>query len=139
MTPLIGIGTGFTGLPVSVPQKTRGNTTRARVFLQNRMKNLAIAVQVSIDTAVRHCEVKFSGRELGYRRRRSRSCSGFVLVTGGWGGGRRGRTESLVGWRPYAFIIPLLCALHHASAVSVGFMVVAALTNQLYQQEVMSK
>ena len=47
------------------------------------MKNLATAVQVSIDTAVQHCEVKFSGRELGYRRRCSRSCSGFVLVT--WG------------------------------------------------------
>ena len=82
------------------------------------MKNLATAVQVSIDTAVQHCEVKFSGKELGYRRRRSRSRSGFVLVTWGaeiamveptwfgsvnihkeeWGrGGRRGRAESLVG------------------------------------------
>jgi hypothetical protein len=44
-----------------------------------------------------------------------------------------------VGWRPNAFVIPSLCALGHASAVSVGFMVVAALANQLYQQEVMSK
>lgn len=61
MTPLIGIGTGnsggFPGLPVCVPRKTRGHTTRARVFLQNRMKNLATAVQVSIDTAMRHLEV----------------------------------------------------------------------------------
>ena len=69
MTPLIGIGTGnsggFPGLPVCVPRKTRGHTTRARVFLQNRMKNLATAVQVSIDTAVQHCEVKFSGRDSG--------------------------------------------------------------------------
>jgi hypothetical protein len=75
---------GFPGLPVCVPQKTRGHTTRARVFLQNRMKNLTTAVQVSIDTAVQHCEVKFSGRKMGYQRRRSCSCSGFVLVTGGW-------------------------------------------------------
>ena len=33
----------------------------------------------------------------------------------------------------------LLGALGNASAVSVGFMVVVVLTNQLYQQEVMSK
>jgi len=38
--------------------KTRGYATRARVRSQSRLKNLAIAVQVSIDTAVQHCEVR---------------------------------------------------------------------------------
>ena len=57
----------------------------------------------------------------------------------GVGGGWRGHAESLVGWWPYAFTIPLLGALGNASAVSVGFMVVVVLTNQLYQQEMMSK
>jgi len=57
---------GFPGYPHPYPQKTRGYTTRARVCLQNQMKNLATAVQVSIDTAVQHCEVKFGGWKLGY-------------------------------------------------------------------------
>ena len=133
----------------------------AQICFQNQMKNLATAVQVSIDTAMQHCEVKFSGRELGYRRRHSHSCSGFVLVTWGaeivmvertwlgsvniwkekWrmGGGWRGHAESLVGWRPYVFTIPLLGELGNASVVSVGFMVIVVLTNQLYQWEMMSK
>ena len=44
-----GTGTGFA--------KTRGYATRERVCLQNRLRNLATAVQVSIDTAVQRCEV----------------------------------------------------------------------------------
>jgi len=45
----MGTGTGSA--------KTRGYTTRARVHSQSRMRNLAIAVRVSIDTAVQYCEV----------------------------------------------------------------------------------
>jgi len=72
----LGIGTGNPGVfqgypypyrrkPVPVPKgtgtgtgfaKTRGYATRVRVCLQNQPKNLATAVQVSIDTAVQHCE-----------------------------------------------------------------------------------
>jgi hypothetical protein len=72
----LGIGTGNPGVfqgypysyrrkPVPVPKgtgtgtgfaKTRGYATRVRVRLQNQPKNLATAVQVSIDTAVQHCE-----------------------------------------------------------------------------------
>jgi hypothetical protein len=43
-----GTGTGFA--------KTRGYATRVRVHLQNQPKNLATAVQVSIDTAMQRCE-----------------------------------------------------------------------------------
>jgi hypothetical protein len=75
----LGIGTGNPGVfqgypypylkkPVPVPRgtgtgtgtgsaKTRGYTTRAWLHSRNRMRNLAIAVQMSIDTAVQHCEV----------------------------------------------------------------------------------
>ena len=77
----IGIGTGNPGVfqgylhlyprkPVPVPRgtgfddtgtgsaKTRGYATRAQVRSQSRLRNLAIAVQVSIDTAMQHCEVR---------------------------------------------------------------------------------
>jgi hypothetical protein len=74
--PQVGIGTGNPGVfqgyphpyrrkPVPVPKgtgtgtgfaKTRGYATRVRVHLQNQPKNLATAVQVSIDTAVQRCE-----------------------------------------------------------------------------------
>ena len=37
--------------------KTRGCPTCVRVCFQNQLRNLATAVQVSIDTAVQHCEV----------------------------------------------------------------------------------
>ena len=80
LTLVLGIGTGNPGVfqgyphlhprkPVPVPRgtgtgtgfaKTRGYATRERVCLQNRLRNLATAVQVSIDTAVQHCEVSSS-------------------------------------------------------------------------------
>jgi hypothetical protein len=89
----VGIGTGnpgvFQGYPHPYPRKPGGYTTRARVCLQNRLKNLTTAVQVSIDTAVQHCEVKSGGGELGWAARhwygsgrRSRLCSRFILVFG---------------------------------------------------------
>jgi hypothetical protein len=73
----LGIGTGNPGVfqdyphpyrrkPVPVPKgtgmgagsaKTPGYATRVRVRPQNQLKNLATAVQVSIDTALQHCEV----------------------------------------------------------------------------------
>jgi len=132
------------------------------------MKNLATAVQVSIDTAVQHCEVKFGGRELGYPWAaftfllEFRPCIQVYICVGRWrwhgvlmvamveptrlgsvsirkGEWWRGRAESLVSWRPYAFVIFSLWVLGRASAVSVGFMFVVVLTNQLCQWEVMSK
>jgi len=45
----MGMGTGSA--------KTRGYATCVRVHPQNQLKNLATAVQVSIDTALQHCEV----------------------------------------------------------------------------------
>ena len=49
---LTGTGTGST--------KTQGYATRAWVCPRNRLRNLATAVQVSIDTAMQHCEVSHS-------------------------------------------------------------------------------
>src|ERR1700678_3891955 len=45
----------------------------------NQLRNLATAVQVSIDTAVQCCEVKYSGGHY-VGGRYSRWCSCFILV-----------------------------------------------------------
>ena len=52
-------GYGFRCVRVWILQspKTWWDVTRAHVGLQSRLINLATAVQVSIDTAVQHCEV----------------------------------------------------------------------------------
>jgi len=76
-----GTGTGFA--------KTRGVYHPRTGMPPKPTENLATAVQVSIDTAVQHCEVKFGGGELGWATRHwygsgrhSRLCSHFILVFG---------------------------------------------------------
>ena len=74
----LGINTSNPGVFQSYPHLYPRKPVPVQVHHQNQLRNLATTVQVSIDTSMQHCEVKYSGGRY-VDRHHSSWCLHFIL------------------------------------------------------------